>query len=99
MLADPAHPGELLKSDVLPAFGLNITRAAEVLKITRANLTRVLDGKAALSHDLALKVEKAFGVSAELLTAMQNNFDLAEARRRADQITAGVERQKPATAA
>lgn len=93
MLINPAHPGELIRSEILPAYGLTVSAAADVLNITRANLTRVLDGKAALTHELALKIETAFGTAADLLTSMQNQFDLARARERAAEITAGVERQ------
>ena len=92
-MLNPAHPGELIRSEILPAYGLTVARAAQVLRITRPNLTRVLDGKAALTHDLALKIEDAFGVSAELLTGMQNQHDLARARAREAEVTAGVERQ------
>lgn len=93
MLKSPAHPGEIIRDDILPAFGLTVAAAARVLDITRPNLTRVLQGHAALSHELALKIEKAFGVDAELLAAMQSRYDMARARERADQITAGIERQ------
>lgn len=94
MMKNPSHPGEIILEDTLPAYGHTIASAARVLGITRANLDRVLKGKASLSHELALKIEKAFGVSAELMTAVQNNYDLAQARKRADEITAGIERQK-----
>lgn len=93
MLADPSHPGELIRDEILPAFGLSKTAAATALAITRANLHRVLEGQAALSPELALKIEKAFGTSAQLLTAMQANHDLAAARRNFAAVTAGVERQ------
>lgn len=96
MLKNPAHPGEIIRDDILPAYGLSVAAAARVLHITRANLTRVLNGDAALSHELALKIEKAFGTDAGLMTAVQNQYDLAQARRRAEEITAGVERQKVA---
>lgn len=93
MLTNPAHPGEIIRDDILPHYGLTVTAGARVLNITRANLTRVLNGDAALSHDLALKIERAFGTDAGLLTAMQNQYDLAAARRDGDRITAGIERQ------
>jgi addiction module HigA family antidote len=96
IMKNPSHPGELVLEDILPHYGLNIAAAARVLGITRANLDRVLKGKAALSHELALKIEKAFGTDAALLTAMQNQYDLAQARLRQEEITAGVERQKVA---
>ncbi|WP_339932496.1 HigA family addiction module antitoxin [uncultured Brevundimonas sp.] len=88
----PAHPGEIIRDEILPAFGLNIVQAADVLKVARPGLNNVLNGKRALSHEMALKIEAAFGVSAEMLTTAQNNFDLARARSRAPNIVAGIER-------
>lgn len=88
----PAHPGEIIRDEILPAFGLNIVQAADVLKVARPGLNNVLNGKRALSHEMALKIEAAFGVSAEMLTTAQNNFDLAQARSRAPNIVAGIER-------
>lgn len=93
MLKNPSHPGELIREQVLPAFGLTAQAAADILKMPRPNLSNIMNGKASLTHAIALKVEKAFGVSAELLTGMQNNWDLARARERTDELTAGVERQ------
>lgn len=92
-MLNPSHPGELVRDEILPAFGLTVSAAADKLRITRPNLHRFLSGKAALSPELALKIEKAFGTSAQLLLSMQANFDLAAARRDIDRITEGVERQ------
>lgn len=88
----PAHPGEIVRDEILPAFGLSIVQAAEVLKVARPGLNNVMNGKRALSHEMALKIEAAFGVSAEMLTTAQNNFDLARARAQAPVIVAGIER-------
>lgn len=93
MLANPTHPGEILSEEILPQYRLTILAAAAVLDISRPNLDRVIKGKAALSLDLALKIEKAFGVSADLLVRMQSQYDLAQARKRGEEITARVERQ------
>jgi len=92
----PAHPGEIVRDEILPAFGLNIVQAATVLKVARPGLNNVLNGRRALSPEMALKIEAAFGVSAEMLTTAQNNFDLAQARARAPTITAGIKRLKVA---
>lgn len=92
MLKNPSHPGEIVR-DALPSFRLSVAGAARVLNMPRPNLSNILDGKATLTHAVALKIEKAFGISAELLTAMQNNHSLAEARKRVDELTAGVEAQ------
>lgn len=88
----PVHPGDIIREDVLPHFGISILRAAEILHVARPNLNHVLNGKRTLSHELALKLEAAFGVSADLLTAMQNDYDLAQARAHAGEITAGIHR-------
>lgn len=96
MLKNPAHPGEIIEDAVLPSFGLNVTEAAKVLHITRANLTRVLKGKAALTPELALKLEKAFGVDAKLMVSVQAQYDLAQSRLRQEEITRDVERQTAA---
>lgn len=78
---NPAHPGEIIKEDVLPHFGLSISEAAERLQVARPNFSNVLNGKTALSAELALKLEAVFGVSADLLTNIQGKWDLAQARR------------------
>lgn len=82
MLTVTAHPGELIREDILPAFGLSVVAACRVLKVNRPHFSRVLGGQAAVTPDMALKIEKAFGTSASLLVNMQAAFDLAEARGR-----------------
>lgn len=81
---NPAHPGEIVLEDILPHYRLSITDAAKVLKITRPNLSNVLNGKTAMTPDLAAKIEKAFGVSAELLLSMMSNWALSRARTSED---------------
>ena len=93
-MLDPAHPGELLKEDVLGPAGLSVTRAAEILGVGRPALSAVLNGRASLSPEMAIRVEKAFGVSMDLLLKMQLQFDIARARRTAKSIK--VQRFKPA---
>ena len=93
-MLDPAHPGELLKEDVLAPAGLSVTRAAEILGVGRPALSAVLNGRAGLSPEMAIRAEKAFGVSMELLLKMQLQFDIARARRSARSIK--VRRFKPA---
>jgi addiction module HigA family antidote len=88
----PVHPGEIVRDHVLPNFGVNIVRAAEILKTARPGLNLVLNGKRSLSYELALKIEAAFGVSADMLMTAQTNFDMAAARAKAGEITAGIER-------
>ena len=82
----PPHPGELIREDVISALGLTVTRAAEVLGVRRATLSDVTRGRAAVSSEMALRLEKAFGVSMDLLLKMQSGYDAAQARLRSNQI-------------
>jgi addiction module HigA family antidote len=82
----PAHPGAFLKSEILEALELSVTDAAKVLGVTRPALSALLNERAALSSEMALRFEKAFGLSMETLMRMQNSFDIAEARRGAGAI-------------
>jgi antitoxin HigA-1 len=92
-MLEPAHPGELLKEEVFGRAGLSVTRAAEILGVGRPALSAVLKGRAGLSPEMAIRVEKAFGVSMDLLLKMQLQFDIARARRTARSIK--VQRFKP----
>ncbi len=82
----PAHPGAFLKSEVIEAQGLTVTDAATVLAVSRPALSALLNGRAALSVDMALRFEKAFGLSLETLMRMQSSFDIAAARKREGEI-------------
>lgn len=82
----PNHPGSFVKTEVIEPLGLSVTAAADVLGVTRAALSALLNGRADLSPDMAIRIEKAFGVSMETLMRMQNSFDIAEARKRAREI-------------
>ena len=62
---NPPHPGEMLREDILPALGLNVTQAAAQLGVTRAALSRVLNGRAAISSEMALRLEGWLGVKTE----------------------------------
>ncbi len=82
---NPPHPGETLREDVLPALGLAVTEAAVQLGVTRAALSRVLNGRAGISPDMALRIEKWLGVEnggrADLWLAEQASYDLLQARK------------------
>ena len=90
----PAHPGEFIRAEVLEPLGLNVTRAAEILGVRRATLSDLLNGRAALSPEMALRIEKAFDLSMDLLLRMQAWHDAARMRARADDIS--VQRYQPA---
>jgi antitoxin HigA-1 len=82
---NPPHPGETLREDVLPALGLTVTDAAAQLGVTRAALSRVLNGRAAISPQMALRLEGWLGVKnggrADLWIAQQASYDLWQARK------------------
>jgi addiction module HigA family antidote len=85
-MKNPPHPGAFLRTEVLEPYGLNVTTAAAVLRVSRVALSRLLNGAASLSGDMAVRIEKAFGVRMETLLRMQAAFDIAQTRRRAASI-------------
>ncbi|MBY0224631.1 MAG: HigA family addiction module antidote protein [Hyphomicrobium sp.] len=85
-LAEAAHPGGFVKSEIIEPHGLSVTDAARALGITRAALSAFLNEHSALSPEMALRLEKAFGVSMETLMRMQNSFDIAQTRKREGDI-------------
>lgn len=84
IMHNPPHPGETLREDVLPALGLSVTEAAEQLGVARPSLSRVLNGHAAISPEMALRIEKWLGEEnggrADLWLAEQTAYDLWQAR-------------------
>ena len=82
----PTHPGEFIRAEILDELGLSVSTAAEILGVRRATLSDLLHGKAALSPEMALRVEKAFGVDMEMLLRMQAWYDTTAMRRRAGEI-------------
>ncbi len=82
----PAHPGGFVKHEIIEPLELSVTDAAKVLGVTRPALSALLNERAALSSEMALRIEKAFGVSMETLMRMQNSFDIARTRLKADEI-------------
>ena len=85
-MQNPAHPGGFVKREITEALGLTVTDAARALGVTRAALSALLNARAHLSWEMALRIEKAFGVPMETLMRMQNSFDIAQARNRAGEI-------------
>ncbi len=80
------HPGEWLRTEIVEPHGLTVTVTAEKLKVTRQALSNLLNGNAGLSAEMAIRFEKAFGLSAETLLRMQASHDLALARARGKNI-------------
>ena len=87
LMHNPPHPGETLREDVLPHLGLSITEAAADLGVTRAALSRVLNGRAGISPEMALRLEKWLGpengAAADAWLAQQAVYDLWQARKAA----------------
>jgi addiction module HigA family antidote len=82
----PCHPGELIREEILAVLSMPLARAAEVLGVRRATLSDLVNGKAALSPEMALRIEKAFGVSMDTLLRMQAWHDSHMMRQRAAEI-------------
>ena len=95
-LKNPAHPGGFVKAEIIEPLGLSVTDAARALGGTRPALSSLLNERASLSPEMALRIEKAFGVSMDTLMRMQNSFDIAEARKREGDIR--VARYEPRAA-
>ncbi|MDE0030902.1 MAG: HigA family addiction module antitoxin [Deltaproteobacteria bacterium] len=85
-MKNPPHPGGFVRYEVIEAIGLSVTAAAKALGVTRAALSAVLNESARLSPEMALRIEKAFGVSMDTLMRMQNSHDIAKDRRREAEI-------------
>jgi len=85
-LKNPPHPGGFVRSEIIEPMELSVTAAARALGVTRAALSAFLNEHSALSPEMALRVEKAFGVSMDTLMRMQNSYDIAQARKREGEI-------------
>ena len=85
-MKNPAHPGGFIKHEIIEPLELTVTAAAQALGVTRAALSTMLNERASLSPEMALRVEKAFGVSMDTLMRMQNSFDIAQTRKREGEI-------------
>ena len=77
----PTHPGEVIRADVIIPLGLTVTDAAKGLGVTRKTLSALLNGKASLSPEMAVRISKATGTSPESWLNMQAKLDLWEARQ------------------
>ena len=95
-MKNPPHPGDLIRTEIVEALGLNVSEAARILKVRRATLSDLLHGKAALTPEMALRIEKAFGPDMNHLLRMQLAFDVAQMRKEAREIV--IERYVPAQA-
>ena len=85
-MKNPPHPGAVVRAEVLQPLRLSITNAAAILGVRRATLSDLTNGKTAVTAEMALRLEKAFGVSMDLLLRMQAGYDAAQIRGRSAEI-------------
>jgi addiction module HigA family antidote len=82
----PPHPGRIVRQECIDPLGLTVKEAARRLGVTRQTLNNVVNEKAAISPEMAIRLSKAFGSSPEVWLGMQMEYDLAEAEKDADKI-------------
>jgi addiction module HigA family antidote len=85
-MKNPPHPGLSVRHDCIEALGLTVTEAADILGVTRQALNNLVNGKAGISPEMAIRLDKAFGGGAETWLRLQMAYDLAQVRQRADEI-------------
>src|SRR5271168_5127800 len=85
-MKNPPHPGDFIRTEIIEPAGLTVTAAAIALRVSRPTLSNLLNGKANLSGDMALRIEKAFGVKMDTLVRMQSAYDIAKTRKRDKEI-------------
>jgi len=85
-LKNPPHPGGFVRSEIIDPLSLSVTGAAEALGVTRPALSAFLNERSSLSPEMAIRIEKAFGVSMDTLMRMQNSYDISQARKREGEI-------------
>ena len=92
-MIDPPHPGCSVRENCLEPLGLSVTEAARVLGVARHTLSRVLNGHAGISPEMAIRLEKAGWSNAEFWLRRQTTYDLVQARKEQDRIR--VQRCRP----
>jgi addiction module HigA family antidote len=85
-MKNPPHPGDFIRTEIIGPAGLTVTAAATALRVSRPALSSLLNGKADLSGEMALRLEKAFGVRMETLMRMQSAYDISRTRSREKEI-------------
>lgn len=93
-MKNPPHPGDLIRTEIVEALGLNVSQAAGILKVRRATLSDLIHGKSTLTPEMALRIEKAFGPDMNHLLRMQLAYDVAKTRKRGRTIA--ISRYVPA---
>src|ERR1700679_3533811 len=85
-MKNPPHPGDFIRTEIIKPAGLSVTAAAAALCVSRPALSSLLNGNAGLSGDMALRIEKAFGVQMDTLMRMHSAYAIAQARKREKKI-------------
>lgn len=85
-MKNPPHPGDFIRTEIVQSARLSVTAAAQALQVSRPALSSLLNGRASLSGEMALRIEKAFGVKMDTLMRMQASYDIAQTRKREKQI-------------
>ena len=85
-MKNPSHPGSIVRYDCLDPLGLSVTEAARILGVTRQTLNNLVNGKAGVSAEMAVRLSKAFGSEPEFWLRLQMNYELAEVRLRHTEI-------------
>ena len=88
-MKNPPHPGLSVRHDCLEPLGLNVTEAAKGLRVSRKRLSDIVNCKAGISPEMAIRLDKAFGGGAGTWLRLQAAYDLAQAMKRADEIKVG----------
>lgn len=93
-MQNPPHPGDLIRTEIIEPLGLSVSAAADALGVRRATLSDLVNAKASLTPEMALRIEKAFGPKMDHLLRMQLAYDVARVRSHSDEIQ--VSRYTPA---
>jgi len=86
MMKNPPHPGGVIRRQILSPLGLTVSEAAKALRVSRPAISNLVNERVSLSADMAIRLEKAFGVDMETMLSLQHAYDVAAARTRAASI-------------
>lgn len=95
-MMNPPHPGRIIRSECIEALGLTVGEAADALGVTRQTVDRLINERSGVSPEMALRLAKAFGSTAEMWMRLQTAHDLAQVRTREKEITSSVRQLHPA---
>ena len=85
-MKNPPHPGDFIRTEIIEPAGLSVTGAAAALQVSRPARSSLLNSRSDLSGDMAVRIEKAFGVKMDTLMRMQASYDIARTRKHEKQI-------------